>query len=262
MRPWAAMLALVAMGGSALAHSAPARGEPGASPREVARYRGILPCADCSALKDELALFAGASGAAGTYRERLTYVGTRDGDRSFTSTGHWSRMRGSAADASATLYRFKERGADARARLAVVTRDAMRYVDDEGRDLPSPIPQVLWRAEPQFTGAPVVATGSSRKPIALRPGQELLVRLAANPTTGYRWALAPATGATIVMSASPVFQEDAPAKGRMGAGGRETWRFMALAPGREDIVLEYRRPWEKDAPPARTERLSVEVRAR
>jgi len=43
----------------------------------------------------------------------------------------------------------------------------------------------------------------------------------------------------------------------VGAGGQETWKFLALAEG--DALLEflYLRPWEKDKPPARRHMVRV-----
>lgn len=36
--------------------------------------------------------------------------------------------------------------------------------------------------------------------------------------------------------------------------------FRALAPGRTELRLAYRRPWEKDAPPGKTFRVEVVIR--
>jgi len=45
-------------------------------------------------------------------------------------------------------------------------------------------------------------------------------------------------------------------------GGRETvtWTFRALATGETRIEMNYARPWEKEAPPARTHVFKLKIR--
>lgn len=108
--------------------------------------------------------------------------------------------------------------------------------------------------------APVVVEAAGRSAVVLRPGQELVVRLRSNPSTGFGWRLA--RGAAVLAPAgAAAFEADADAQGRVGAGGIETWRFRAVAAGRDTLRFEYRRPWEKDAAPASTATVDVEVRA-
>ena len=45
-----------------------------------------------------------------------------------------------------------------------------------------------------------------------------------------------------------------------GANCVETWRSLAIAPGHARLLLEYRRPWERDAPPA--EEIAFDIRVR
>lgn len=110
--------------------------------------------------------------------------------------------------------------------------------------------------------APVVVDVSAADTrVALTPGQELVVRLCSNPSTGYSWTIvAPAT-AVLVSAGPPAFEPDPKAGGRVGAGGVEAFRFTAAAAGREALRFEYRRPWEKDAAPASTAIVDVDVRA-
>ncbi len=51
-------------------------------------YSGVLPGADCAGLKTELTLFRN-----NTYFLRETYLATRDGDITYTSTGKWQRVK-------------------------------------------------------------------------------------------------------------------------------------------------------------------------
>jgi predicted secreted protein len=55
-----------------------------------------------------------------------------------------------------------------------------------------------------------------------------------------------------------VYQEHA-AGSTVGAGGVEVWRFKAMKAGRQGLQFEYRRPWEKGAPPAKIVTFSVTV---
>ena len=56
--------------------------------RTQTSYEGILPCADCSGLKTELTLYKN-----GTYYLKETYLATRDGDKSYTSSGKYRRIK-------------------------------------------------------------------------------------------------------------------------------------------------------------------------
>lgn len=49
-------------------------------------YQGVLPCADCSGLETSLFLEED-----GTFILQETYLGTKDGDRTFASYGTWAR---------------------------------------------------------------------------------------------------------------------------------------------------------------------------
>jgi predicted secreted protein len=235
--------------------------EAAAPAERVARYVGILPCADCPALRVDLVLRGGPSPSSGRYEERLTYVDRGGRDQVQHGAGRWRIVKGSAADPAATLYRLTDARYGSSELLRVEGDRSLRVVDDRGRDIPSPIPQVLWRAEPRFAGKPlVVDKAHAQRTLVLKPGQELVVRLASNPTTGYRWTLGDASVTALAMSATPAYRQDPAAEGVMGAGGVETWRFLAIAPGRAKLSLEYRRPWEHDAAPAEAIVFDVQVR--
>jgi len=56
-------------------------------------YIGTLPCADCAGIRTELTLFTlGGSGRPESYRMRVTYLGTRDGDRTEERLGPWLKV--------------------------------------------------------------------------------------------------------------------------------------------------------------------------
>jgi inhibitor of cysteine peptidase len=94
----------------------------------------------------------------------------------------------------------------------------------------------------------------------LRPGQTLVVRLAGNPTTGYRWEVGELKGKAIEQVGEAEYVPDEAPEGRVGVGGTFIFTFRAVEPGRCAFRLVYRRPWEKGKKPARTFSAAVEVK--
>ena len=84
-------------------------------------------------------------------------------------------------------------------------------------------------------------------------GDTILLRLADNPTTGYRWELEPVTGDSLVL-------DDEPSSGAMGGGGVTTWTLSVIAAGTISIALKQWRPWEGDA--SVLDRFTLTVHAR
>ena len=102
------------------------------------------------------------------------------------------------------------------------------------------------------------AANNSR--VLLEPKQELIVRLDANPTTGYRWVVE--HGATSVLSQldEPFWQPVSSGAPLVGQGGWTTFHYIAVGEGSDTLVIAYRRPWEKDnVAAARTYQLDVTV---
>lgn len=80
-------------------------------------------------------------------------------------------------------------------------------------------------------------------------GQDLVVRLPENRTTGYRWHLSlPEEGLEATDDAY-----EAPAGIRPGAGGTRTVRLRATRPGTHRLVAELRRSWEGEGSGRRLE---------
>ena len=84
----------------------------------------------------------------------------------------------------------------------------------------------------------------------LTQGDSLSVKLPANPTTGYTWSIAANAPSVLQPSGDPRFEP--PPSQRPGAGGFQTLDFRVAGGGAALLQLVYRRPFEKDAPPART----------
>jgi len=93
--------------------------------------------------------------------------------------------------------------------------------------------------------------------IHLNTGQQLQAVLNGNPTTGYNWENATISSNVIKRVGEIEFR---PASRAIGAPGKVTMRFKAMAPGQAELKLIYRRPWEKNIPPIDTFRVSVTVK--
>ncbi|MFV3411032.1 protease inhibitor I42 family protein [Pseudomonas nitroreducens] len=92
---------------------------------------------------------------------------------------------------------------------------------------------------------------SDCKPLKLHTGQELVLILPSNPTTGFRWELRNAANGLLRALGPEVYSnpEDA---GLVGSAGESTWRFRVTAAGEDTLELAYRRPWEAEVAPAQT----------
>jgi len=100
------------------------------------------------------------------------------------------------------------------------------------------------------------ALGDDRATAQVAPGEVVLIRLPANPSTGYLWTAEPlpADGPLRMLwhayrpSASP----------RPGGPGEDLWWLEARQPGKVVLTLRSLRPWQPD-PNAPTRRFMIEV---
>ncbi len=79
--------------------------------------------------------------------------------------------------------------------------------------------------------------------ISVKAGEEFVISLAANPSTGYSWDVAPTVSwleflGKTYHATQPVLT---------GSGGTEELRFRASGAGSATITLNYQRPWEGTA---------------
>jgi len=95
--------------------------------------------------------------------------------------------------------------------------------------------------------------------VRLSPGQDLIVNLDGNLTTGFRWFLNRSAEPQLRQVGDSTYAQRA-SEGRLqGAGGVTTYLFRADAKGAGQISFSYRRPWEVNLPPVRTVRFDVLV---
>ena len=93
--------------------------------------------------------------------------------------------------------------------------------------------------------------------IQVAAGKPFAICFQSSPGTGYSWVLAKEPDPELLKFIAEKVEE--PKSGLLG--GRETvfWNFRALAAGEAEIAMNYVRPWEKEAAPARTHVFKVKI---
>jgi predicted secreted protein len=108
----------------------------------------------------------------------------------------------------------------------------------------------------------VLTEADNGRTINVPEGQNVVVKLSSNPSTGYEWSVA-STDRTF---GYPYYKKFLPDQsGAVGSGGvqRMTWKTKGgiSMVGRHEVKLEYKRPWETNGAAARTFKFVVEIRA-
>ena len=95
-------------------------------------------------------------------------------------------------------------------------------------------------------------------PVKMHSGQNLILTLPSNPTTGYRWAIQDSAGGVLRALGPEVYSnpEDA---GVVGAAGISTWRFQAFAAGSGRLRLTSQQPWAPEVLPVQTFDCAISV---
>src|SRR5262245_44844318 len=84
-------------------------------------------------------------------------------------------------------------------------------------------------------------------------GDVIVIRLAEQPTTGYRWQVENAAGLV------PIGDDFTVSSSAPGAGGERTFRFEVQQSGTAPVALALRRPWAAGSAPAARFEITVEV---
>lgn len=96
-------------------------------------------------------------------------------------------------------------------------------------------------------------------PIDVKKGEDFVIALESNPSTGYLWELVEEPDSSILAFESMRYVQPVTEEGTVGAPGKELWRFDTLEAGSAKISFKYVRPWEKDAEPEKTAEFTVNV---
>ncbi len=224
-------------------------------------YAGTLLCADCPGIRTTLTLNRDVKGAPSGYAMSEVYIG-RPAAGTLKTNGSWTIVHGDAADKSATVYQLHPAGSTAVTsflRVSGSQGNELHMLDGSLNELPASVPHTL-----KLVPAAAFHGGMGGGTANLKVGEVMEVRLDANHTTGYSWVLAPmadsvpASHAVLASEGKVQYLEDS-TENKVGVGGVEVWRFRALRAGKELLQFEYRRPWEKTAPAAKTVKFSITV---
>ncbi len=85
--------------------------------------------------------------------------------------------------------------------------------------------------------------------VRLKLDEQIIVTLVGNPSTGYSWEVMPADRAVVAQQGEPEFKAESDL---LGASGKISLTFKAVAEGQQALTLAYRRPFEKDVAPEKT----------
>ncbi|MFC1717083.1 protease inhibitor I42 family protein [Candidatus Poribacteria bacterium] len=86
----------------------------------------------------------------------------------------------------------------------------------------------------------IMEVDNGSETIEVETGEQFTISLQSNPTTGYSWQ--PKFDSRFLELVESKFASSSPEL--IGAGGLETFVFLAHREGQAEITLEYQRPWE------------------
>jgi inhibitor of cysteine peptidase len=96
------------------------------------------------------------------------------------------------------------------------------------------------------------------KTVGLKTGDQVVIMLDANPSTGYTWEVKDLDASMIQQVGESGFKSSNP--GLIGSGGLLTLTFKTLKAGTTTLTLVYHRPWETDVKPQDTFTLPMVVK--
>ena len=95
----------------------------------------------------------------------------------------------------------------------------------------------------------------------VRVGEELVLRLSENPTTGYAWEIAQSGPGVLRVVANGFEQGGSPGAAAMpGAGGQRVVRLVANGAGTVRLSAVQKRPWDAPGVAQQTRDFTIEVR--
>lgn len=116
----------------------------------IGRYRGVLPCADCSGIDTELALYAKSPNefVNTRYVMKLTYQKGRGPAKTLAESGSWVLLRGTPDDPNATVYQLTESKNGQLTNFLKVGANQLELLDKDQHRLPSRPPHTISRVLP------------------------------------------------------------------------------------------------------------------
>ena len=92
--------------------------------------------------------------------------------------------------------------------------------------------------------------------INTRVGQEFVIALDSNPTTGYDWEESHDSAVLCLVESRYTPDEEKP--GLVGAGGTQYYRFRGLKAGTTEITVVYKRAWETEIAEQKVFKVDIE----
>jgi inhibitor of cysteine peptidase len=121
------------------------------------------------------------------------------------------------------------------------------------------LPAMIVAASPIDEKTVTVTDKDKDAKVELAKGDKLLLKLPANPSTGFSWVIASKEDDKLKSAGKPDFEADKDKK-VPGAGGTQVFTFTAQAIGEVEVEMQYKRPFEKDKEPAKTFKLKVTIK--
>lgn len=222
----------------------------------VARYWGVLPCADCAGIRTELMLVQDPkTGEPQTYELIETYLGSMGREeKPNTTRGKWTVATGVASDTAAATIVLDGGGRPELSRRFERLNDReLRQLDRQGKRITSTLNYVLTRVSqipmpmplPAGTAPPAAPGGAtptamvtdmaSGWPVNLTAGQEMTARLAVDPS-GARWSLRPGTdGGVLALQGAPATETP------VGQPAVEVFHLRAARAGRTTVTFDLKK---------------------
>ncbi|HAJ38685.1 MAG TPA: hypothetical protein DCL15_23710 [Chloroflexi bacterium] len=144
--------------------------------------------------------------------------------------GDWRRDPGEGDDAKARFHRYFLGVESGTADLRFDFVNADGTTEAAGYSLTVVVPP----REPGASGAVAATAADAGGTFTLVTGDTLVVRLEANPTTGYDWRVVSTNAALLPTAGEPVYATSADLP---GAGGVDTFRFLAKAAGEATVQI-------------------------
>lgn len=107
-------------------------------------------------------------------------------------------------------------------------------------------------------GGPKTYT-TSQTNITAGVGEQFIVKLESNATTGYQWGITGSLDPKVVKKVKSLYIPSKTSGNIAGAGGVEEWTFQAVAKGKAVIKMGYARSFEKNVPPIQSVSFNVTV---
>lgn len=102
-----------------------------------------------------------------------------------------------------------------------------------------------------------ITVREKKNELKLCKGDVLEIKLEMQAGTGFSWQVAENAKDVLPLKGKPTIEKMD--NGKPGGTQLQVFRFEAKAPGASDLELHYKRPFEKDKPPAKTFKLTIRV---